>query len=65
MHKGVLTPDLTIIIDMSVDSAMERVTKDSNRPHKEVFEQKEFQEEARRNFLMLPKNFAGRENSCH
>ncbi len=54
MHKGILAPDLAIIIDTPVDVALERVVKDSNRSHKEVFEQKEFQEEARRNFLMLP-----------
>ncbi len=54
MHKGVLAPDLALIIDVPADVALERVEKDGNRSHKEVFEQKDFQEKLRRNFLALP-----------
>lgn len=54
MHKGVLVPDLVIIPDMPAEIAFERVAKDGNRSHKEVFEQKDFQEQLRQNFLKLP-----------
>lgn len=54
MHKGVLIPDLAIIVDVPAEIALKRIAEDSNRPHKEVFEQKDFQEELRRNFLNLP-----------
>lgn len=52
MHKGILIPDLAIILDASVEVALERV-KNSNRSHKEVFEQKDFQKKIRQNFLAL------------
>jgi len=54
MHKGILSPDLTIIPDVPVDTILERIAKDGNRSHKEVFEQKDFQEKLRENFLALP-----------
>ena len=54
MHKGILVPDLAIILDVPADIALERVLKDGNRSHKEVFEQKDFQEKLRQNFLALP-----------
>ncbi|MEK7634347.1 MAG: dTMP kinase [Patescibacteria group bacterium] len=54
MHKGVLVPDLVIIPDMPAEIAFERVAKDGNRSHKEVFEQKDFLEQLRQNFLKLP-----------
>lgn len=54
MHKGILIPDLAIIIDMPAEVALKRVAKDNNRRHKEVFEQKDFQEQLRQNFLALP-----------
>src|SRR3989338_1121380 len=56
MHRGILVPDLAIILDVSADLALERVAQDAGRPYKEVFEQKEFQEQLRRNFLELPKH---------
>lgn len=54
MHREVLIPDLTIIIDLPAEIVLERIVKDNQRSHKEVFEQKGFQEELRRNFLALP-----------
>lgn len=54
MHKEILIPDLAIIIDIPAEVALERVAKDNNRSYKEVFEQKDFQEQLRQNFLALP-----------
>ena len=54
MHGDILVPDMTLIVDVSVDEALGRVEKDGNRSHKEVFEQKDFQEKLRQNFLTLP-----------
>ncbi len=57
MHRGILVPDLTIILDIPAKAALQRVAKDikkGNR-HKEVFEQLAFQEQLRKNFLALPK----------
>ncbi len=54
MHKEVLIPDLVLIIDLPVEIALERITKDSGRSYKEVFEQKDFQDKIRNNFLALP-----------
>lgn len=54
MHKGILIPDLAIIIDAPVDIVLERIAKDGNRSHREIFEQKNFQQELRKNFLKLP-----------
>lgn len=54
MHQGVLIPDLAIIVDMPVVVALERISQDANRSHLEVFEQKNFQEKLRQNFLALP-----------
>jgi len=55
MHKGILIPDLTLIIDTSAEIALERIIKDEGREYKEVFEQKDFQEKLRENFLALSK----------
>ena len=55
MHQGVLVPDLILIIDIPVDVALARIAKDKGRDYKEVFEEKQFQEELRQNFLSLPK----------
>lgn len=54
MHKGILTPDLAIILDVLVDVILKRIVKDGNRDYKEVFEQKDFQEKLREIFLSLP-----------
>jgi len=55
MHKDILISDLTLIIDVPAEIALERIVKDEGREYKEVFEQKEFQEKLRDNFLALPK----------
>lgn len=54
LHKGILIPDLAIILDVPADIALERLAKDGNRSYKEVFERKDFQEKLRWNFLALP-----------
>jgi len=54
MHKGILIPDLIIIIDVPADKVLERILKDSGRGHKEVFDKKDFLEKSCRNFLALP-----------
>lgn len=58
MHEGILVPDLTLIIDISAEIALARIAADSGRSHQEVFEQKDFQEELRGNFLALPKQLS-------
>ena len=60
MHKGILAPDLTIILDVPANVAMERLAKDNGREYKEVFEQLSFQQELRKNFLALPAQMPGR-----
>jgi len=55
MHKGILIPDLTIIIDVPAKLALERMNRDAGRDFKEVFEKISFQEELRKNYLELPK----------
>lgn len=54
IHKRILIPDLAIIVDVPAEIALERVVKDGNRSHREVFEQQDFQEQLRQNFLALP-----------
>jgi len=51
----IIVPDLTIIIDLPAEVALERIAKDGIRTHKEVFEKLEFQKKLRENFLKLPK----------
>ncbi len=55
MHEGILVPDLTLIIDVPAEIAMERLAKDAGREYKEVFEKLEFQGKLRKNYLALPK----------
>ena len=59
MHKGILIPDLVIIVDIPVEEAIRRANKDKSRAFKEVFEKKEFQEKLRRNYLDLPNHLPG------
>lgn len=54
LHEGVLIPDLAMIIDMPVDTALERISQDTSRNHLEVFERKDFQEKSLQKFLALP-----------
>lgn len=48
-------PDLTILLDVDVETALERIQK--ARKNKDSFEQKTFLEAVRKNFLDLPKKF--------
>jgi len=59
MHKGVLVPDLAIILDVPAEVAMKRLAADEGREYKEVFEKLEFQEKLRSNFLALPDQLSG------
>lgn len=54
MHEGVLTPDLTIILDVPEDVALKRILGDSKRTHLEVFERSEFLKKLRGLYLALP-----------
>ena len=54
MHEGVLVPDLVLIVDVPAEVAMKRIAEDAGREYKEVFEDLEFQEQLRKNFLALP-----------
>ena len=53
MHKGMPIPDLALIFELPAQIAIERLTKDSIRKRKEVFERIEFQEKLRHNYLAL------------
>lgn len=55
MHRGILVPDLVIILDVPIDVALERIKKDikGGKRYKEMFEQKDFQEQLRKNMLAL------------
>lgn len=60
MHKDLLVPDLTLIFDVPVEVALERVKNDAGRDRKEVFEKnKGFQEKLRNAYLQLPKQLKG------
>ncbi len=58
MHKGILVPDLVLIIDIPADVALQRIAKDAGRSHREVFEQLDFQKKLRRGFLALPRQLS-------
>lgn len=53
LHEKMLVPDLTLILDVDVDTAFWRINSD--RKTKEKFENKEFLEEIRQNYLQLPR----------
>ena len=53
MHNGLLVPDITFIFDVPAEVAMQRMSEDRVRGRKEVFEQLEFQEKLRHNYLAL------------
>ncbi len=52
--RGDLKPDLTILLDLNVDIALERIKKD--RKSTDRFEKKEFLERVRKGFLELSNN---------
>jgi len=54
MHSGLLIPDITFIIDVPVETAVERMKKDSRKEHK--FEANaEFLNKLRQKYLEMPK----------
>jgi dTMP kinase len=59
MHEGMLVPDLVIIPDISVETALHRIAADTNKSFKEVFvKDRKFQEKLQQNFLNLPKQLS-------
>ena len=56
VHKGMLVPDLTLLVDLPVKTVISRMGKDSQRKVTEVFEQRAFMEQLRKNYLALPKH---------
>ncbi|MBM3247123.1 dTMP kinase [Candidatus Pacearchaeota archaeon] len=60
MHQGILMPDLTFIVDVPVEVAIQRMKKDAKRQEEQKFEKsKEFIEKLRANYLAL-KDLPGR-----
>ncbi len=56
LHEGLLSPDLTIILDLPPETAIARM---SAREKKEKFEKLEFMRTLRENYLALPKLLSG------
>jgi dTMP kinase len=55
MHDGLPVPDITFIVDVPAEVAIERMKKDSIRKVEQKFEKnKEFIEKLRKNYLGLP-----------
>lgn len=54
LHDGLIVPDITIILDVPAEVAMDRISLDKIRSHKEVFEKIEFLKLLRENYLVLP-----------
>jgi len=54
-HKNLIKPDLVIILDISVEEAMERISRNQNS--KDVFEKKNFLEKVRENYLKMKELF--------
>lgn len=55
LHQDILIPDLVLILDAPAEIILRRIDSDKGRGHREIFEQKEFQEKLRENFLKLPR----------
>jgi len=54
-HENLIKPDLVIILDISAEEAMKRISK--NTASREVFEKKQFLEKVRENYLKMPDIF--------
>jgi dTMP kinase len=54
-HENLIKPDLAIILDITAEEAMKRISK--NTSSKEVFEKKQFLEKVRENYLKMPDIF--------
>ena len=55
MHRGVLVPDLAIILDVSAEVAMQRMKNDIGVRKKEMFDQLAFLRILQGNYLRLPR----------
>ena len=55
LHKEMIAPDIVFVLDLPVDSALERLSR--SRASKDVFEKKDFMQKARKKFLSLNKFF--------
>jgi dTMP kinase len=54
-HENLIKPDLTIILDITAEEAMKRISK--NTTSRDVFEKKQFLEKVRENYLKMPDIF--------
>ncbi|MEM3408476.1 MAG: dTMP kinase [Candidatus Micrarchaeia archaeon] len=54
LHKGLVVPDLIIILDISEEESIKRI---SNQKEKELFEKKEFLRKVRENYLKMKEIF--------
>ncbi len=52
LHRNMLVPDITLILDVDVDIALQRIAYE--RKTREKFESKSFLEEIRQNYLKIP-----------
>lgn len=57
MHVEMIQPELALILNLSVETALERLKNDESRTHLEVFEKKDFLEFVRENFFKMPEWF--------
>ncbi|PIN85383.1 MAG: dTMP kinase [Candidatus Diapherotrites archaeon CG11_big_fil_rev_8_21_14_0_20_37_9] len=57
LHKSMVVPNLVFILDVPADVALKRISSDSKRNTKEVFEKKDFLENVREGFLKSKKIF--------
>ncbi|MFH1224409.1 MAG: dTMP kinase [Candidatus Diapherotrites archaeon] len=53
LHKKMPVPNLALILDLPVEEALSRISSDSSRSGKDVFERSAFLEKVRANFLAL------------
>jgi dTMP kinase len=61
MHSGIIMPDLTFIVDVPAEVAIERMKKDTKRNVEQKFEKQiEFIKKLRQNYLDLQKQLPGR-----
>jgi dTMP kinase len=61
MHKGLIIPDVTFIIDVPAELAVKRIKKDSIRQEEQKFEKNlEFMQELRTNYLDIPNKIPNR-----
>ena len=57
LHEGMPVPDLVFVLDVPVETALERIATDSKRKRLESFEKKEFLRMVREGFASLKKVF--------